>query len=48
LCHDGERVVAEVGRDIVDAIVYVVRTGCAWRYLPVDFPPWQTVYGQLT
>jgi hypothetical protein len=21
------------------------RTGCAWRYLPADFPPWQTVYG---
>ncbi|MFC3982707.1 IS5 family transposase [Streptosporangium jomthongense] len=31
-------------REIVDAIVYVVRTGCAWRQLPVDFPPWQTVY----
>lgn len=31
-------------RDIVDAILYVVRTGCAWRQLPVDFPPWQTVY----
>ncbi|RGA06345.1 transposase [Microbispora triticiradicis] len=24
--------------------LYVVRTGCAWRQLPVDFPPWQTVY----
>jgi transposase len=24
--------------------LYVVRTGCAWRYLPADFPPWQTVY----
>jgi transposase len=32
-------------RAIVDAILYVVRTGCAWRQLPVDFPPWQTVYG---
>jgi transposase len=31
-----------------DAILYVVRTGCAWRYLPVDFPPWQTVYGHFT
>jgi transposase len=31
-------------RAIVDAILYVVRTGCAWRQLPVDFPPWQTVY----
>ncbi|GAC1641062.1 MAG: hypothetical protein NVS4B2_30540 [Chloroflexota bacterium] len=31
-------------REIVDAISYVVRTGCAWRLLPHDFPPWQTVY----
>jgi transposase len=31
-------------RSIVDGILYVVRTGCAWRYLPADFPPWQTVY----
>ncbi|MFF8022729.1 IS5 family transposase [Streptomyces sp. NPDC007896] len=31
-------------RRIVDAIFYVVRTGCAWRQLPRDFPPWQTVY----
>ena len=28
----------------MDAILYVVRTGCAWRQLPADFPPWQTVY----
>jgi transposase len=32
-------------RVIVDAILYVNRAGCAWRYLPKDFPPWQTVYG---
>jgi len=31
-------------RAVVDAILYVVRTGCAWRQLPTDFPPWQTVY----
>lgn len=31
-------------REIVDAILYVVRTGCAWRQLPADFPPWETVY----
>jgi len=31
-------------RAIVDAILYVVRTGCSWRQLPVDFPPRQTVY----
>src|SRR5260221_1421483 len=29
---------------ILDAIFYVVRTGCAWRYLPSNFPPWQTVF----
>jgi len=32
-------------RVIVNAILYVNRTGCAWRYLPQDFPPWRTVYG---
>jgi transposase len=32
-------------RQIVEAILYLDRTGCAWRYLPADFPPWQTVYG---
>jgi len=31
-------------RAIADAILYVVRTGCSWRQLPADFPPWQTVY----
>jgi putative transposase len=28
----------------VDAILYVLRSGCTWRLLPHDFPPWQTVY----
>ena len=32
-------------RRIIEAILYLDRTGCAWRYLPCDFPPWQTVYG---
>jgi putative transposase len=32
-------------RRIVEAILYLDRTGCAWRSLPSDFPPWQTVYG---
>ena len=35
-------------RAIVDAILYVVRTGCSWRQLPADFPPWQTVYWYFT
>ncbi len=33
-------------RIILDAIFYVLRTGCQWRYLPKDFPPWKTVYTQ--
>jgi putative transposase len=32
-------------RRLLDAIFYVVRSGCAWRLLPHDFGPWQTVYG---
>jgi transposase len=32
-------------RAIIEAILYLDRTGCAWRYLPSDFPPWKTVYG---
>ena len=31
-------------RDVVDAIPYVLRTGCQWRYLPRDFPPRSTVW----
>lgn len=31
-------------RRIVDAILYLNRTGCSWRQLPHDFPPWETVY----
>jgi transposase len=31
-------------RDVVDAVFYVLRTGCQWRYLPKDFPPKSTVW----
>ncbi len=31
-------------REIVNAIRYVLRTGCAWEYLPHDFPPAKTVF----
>jgi putative transposase len=30
---------------IINAILYVNRTGCQWRMMPKNFPPWQTVYG---
>ena len=31
-------------REILDAVFYVLRSGCAWRLLPHDYPPWNTVY----
>jgi len=31
-------------REIINAILYVLRTGCAWRYMPNDLPPWGIVY----
>lgn len=30
-------------RDVLNAAFYITRTGCAWRMLPHDLPPWQTV-----
>ncbi len=32
-------------RWVIDAILYWNRTGCQWRYLPKEFPNWNTVYG---
>lgn len=32
-------------REVLNAIWYVVRSGCAWRMIPHDLPPWRTVYG---
>lgn len=32
-------------KEILNAIFYVLKTGCAWRFLPYNFPPWQLVYG---
>ena len=31
-------------REILDAVFYVLRSGCPWRLLPREFPPWETVY----
>lgn len=33
-------------RDIVDAVLWLARTGCQWRYLPERFPNWQAVWSQ--
>lgn len=32
-------------REIVNGILYVLRSGCSWRMLPHDLPPWDSVYG---
>lgn len=34
-------------REMLNAIFYVLRTGCQWRDLPNDFPPWSAVYMQF-
>ena len=34
-------------RSLIDAILYILRTGCQWRQLPHDFPPWGTVASQF-
>src|SRR3712207_2138014 len=31
-------------REVLNAIFYIVRSGCAWRLLPHDFPPWKTIH----
>ena len=31
-------------REYIDAILYILHSGCAWRMLPHDFPSWSTVY----
>ena len=31
-------------RELTNAVLYIVKTGCQWRQLPHDFPPYQTVY----
>lgn len=31
-------------REIIDGILYLNRTGCSWRMLPHEFPPWGTVH----
>ena len=34
-------------RKILNALLYIAKAGCQWRLLPVDFPPWQTVYAMF-
>ena len=34
-------------RELLNRIFYLLRTGCSWRMLPHDLPPWETVYSQF-
>jgi transposase len=40
----GGRPAVHPRRELVNALAYWARSGCAWRLLPHDLPPWQTVY----
>lgn len=40
----GGRPVAVDKREIINALLYLNRSGCQWRMLPKDFPKWETVY----
>jgi putative transposase len=40
----GGRPAEHLRREIINAILYALRTGCQWRHLPHDLPPWPTVY----
>jgi transposase len=42
--HAGGRPRKHEQRRVADALLYVVKTGCQWRQLPSDFPPWKTVH----
>ena len=37
-----------VVREVMNGVMYVLRTGCQWRYLPKDLPPKSTVHDYLT
>jgi transposase len=45
--HKGGRPALNSKKDYLDALFYVLRTGCSWRTLPHDFPKWQSVYTQF-
>ena len=42
--HAGGRPRQHAQKRVVDALLYVVKTGCQWRQLPSNFPPWKTVH----
>jgi len=45
--HAGGRPRKHELRRVVDALLYVLKTGCQWRQLPSNFPPWKAVHEQF-
>ena len=45
--HAGSRPRKHELRCVVEALLYVVKTGCQWRQLPANFPPWKAVHEQF-
>ena len=35
-------------REVINAIFYLLRSGCSWRMLPNDYPNWKTVYSRFS
>jgi putative transposase len=42
--HPGGRPRVTPMREVLNGVLYLVRTGCQWRSLPQEFPPWPTVH----
>ena len=42
--HKGQHFILHAKRDLVNAVLYLVKTGCQWRLLPNDFPPHAAVW----
>ena len=40
----GKNFVKHSKRELVNAVLYLIKTGCQWRLLPNDFPPYPTVW----
>src|SRR5262245_49277030 len=41
--RDGPQEALYERREVLNAMLYMKRTSCQWRYLPHDFPPWETI-----
>ena len=42
--NKGQHLVEHSKRDLINGVLYLVKTGCQWELLPKDFPPYKTVF----